>query len=491
MYSLPGTRSSRLSSLLGVAAALCFQTVVAQEAAAPGSTVAAAPASTHALPGTAYEAAVWGMPIVSVDAMREAFFRDAGARYDDVVYWSRPADWKNQTTTPNSSVLYVYFNYNLKDGPVVVDVPAENDVAVFGSLLDAWQVPLADVGHEGSDEGKGGRYLLLPPGFKGQTPAGFIPVQSRTNNGYSLIRVTPRTQSRHDLDKANAWIRTLRVTPLHSASDGAPQRFVNMDGKLFDGIVRFDDTYFARLSRMVSEEPPLPGDADAYASLRALGIEPGKPFAPDLSTRTLLRNAAQAAHASFRQTLLAGQQRWWPDSQWGTSASVRMGVKTHFTFGEGQHLDTDMRAAVYFLAYAPPLKLGKASFYLTSWRDEHGRIFDGSRHYRLHVPPNVPAREFWAVDVYDSETCGFIRRAPRVGADSYDNALRRNADGSVDLDFGPQPPAGNAANWIYTQPGKAWFAAFRFYGPEPAVFDKSWTLPDIVRQSARGGAQEP
>lgn len=103
----------------------------------------------------AAEAAVWGMPIVSVDAMREAFFRDAGAAYNDIVFWSRPADWKNQTTTPNSSSLYVYFNFNLKDGPVALDLPAAEGAGIFGSVLDAWQVPLADVGPAGEDEGKG------------------------------------------------------------------------------------------------------------------------------------------------------------------------------------------------------------------------------------------------------------------------------------------------------------------------------------------------
>ena len=470
-----------LSSLLVVAAACYFQAAVAQEAVVPDST-AAATGSKDALRNAAFDAAVWSMPIVSFDAMREAFFRDAGARYGDVVYWSRPADWKNQTTTPNSTALYVYFNYNLKDGPVVVDIPPENHVAVFGSLLDAWQVPLADVGREGSDEGKGGKYVLLPPGFSGDAPAGYIPLHSRTNNGYSLIRVTPKTLSPDDLDKASAWIRTLRVAPLRDTSGGAPQRFIRTDGKLFDGIVRFDDTYFARLARMVSEEAPLPGDADVYLRLRELGIEPGKPFAPDLPMRAMLRDAAQGAYGSFRQTLLGGQQAWWPGSQWGSSTAVRMGVKTHFTFGDGPQRNERLRGAVYFLGYAPPLKLGKATFYLTSWRDDHGQVYDGSRHYRLHVPPNVPAHEFWAVDVYDSETCAFIRKAPRVGVDSYDKALRRNADGSVDIDFGPRPPSGKAANWIYTAPGRPWFAAFRFYGPEPAVFDKSWTLPDILQQ---------
>src|SRR5689334_24473242 len=71
----------------------------------------------------AVEAAIWGMPIVSVDAMRQAFLRDAGAEYNDVVYWSRQADWKVQITTPNASSWYVYIPINTQDGPIVVDIP--------------------------------------------------------------------------------------------------------------------------------------------------------------------------------------------------------------------------------------------------------------------------------------------------------------------------------------------------------------------------------
>jgi len=136
----------------------------------------------------AVEAAIWGMPIVSVDAMRQAYFRGAKANYNDVVFWSKPSDWKNQTTTPNTSTHYVYFNFNTKEGPVVVEIPPAAEAGLFGSLLDAWQVPLADVGPEGEDQGKGGKYLLLPPDFKGETPAGYIIVRAQTYNGYALFR---------------------------------------------------------------------------------------------------------------------------------------------------------------------------------------------------------------------------------------------------------------------------------------------------------------
>ena len=88
----------------------------------------------------AVEAAIWGMPIVSVDAMRQAFF-SVGAKYGDFVYLSKPADWKFQVTTPNSSSLYVYFNFNTKEGPIVLDFPPTVGAGLFGSILDAWQVP--------------------------------------------------------------------------------------------------------------------------------------------------------------------------------------------------------------------------------------------------------------------------------------------------------------------------------------------------------------
>jgi hypothetical protein len=116
------------------------------------------------------------MPIVSVDAMRQGFF-GVGAKYGDIAYLSKPADWKLQLTTPNSSSLYVYFNFNLKDGPVILDFPAAVGAGLFGSIMDAWQAPLADVGPAGEDQGKGGKYLLLPPDFQGESPAGYFPVR--------------------------------------------------------------------------------------------------------------------------------------------------------------------------------------------------------------------------------------------------------------------------------------------------------------------------
>src|SRR5215831_6805332 len=208
----------------------------------------------RALQRRAVEAAIWGMPIVSVDAMRRAFF-STGAKYGDVVYLSKPADWQFQVTTPNSSSLYCYLNYSVKDGPVVLDFPAAVGAGLFGSILDAWQVPLADVGPEGEDQGKGGKYLLLGPDFKGEPPPGYFALRSTTYSGYAAFRAIPKTRSDEDVVKALALIKQLRLYPFSQSATSTAPRYIDIAGRLFDGTARMDDTLFDSLARMLNEEP--------------------------------------------------------------------------------------------------------------------------------------------------------------------------------------------------------------------------------------------
>ena len=224
----------------------------------------------------AIDAAIWGMPIVSVQAMRQAFFRDAKAKYNDMVFWPKPADWKNQTTTPNRAVRYGYVNFNTKEAPVVVEIPPALEAGLFGTLLDAWQVPQTDVGPEGEDPGKGGKYLLLPPYFGGNPPAGYTIVRAQTYNGYALFRAIPKSSSEVDVNNAIALVKKLRLYPLADANHPPEQRFVDMAGKLFDGIVRFDESFYASLAQMINEEPVLTRDRAMMGLLLPLGIEKGK-----------------------------------------------------------------------------------------------------------------------------------------------------------------------------------------------------------------------
>jgi hypothetical protein len=424
----------------------------------------------------AVEAAIWGMPLVSVNAMRQAFFRDAGAKYGDIVYFSKPSDWKFQFTTPNASTRYVYFNFNLRDGAYVLDIPPTVGAGLFGSLIDAWEVPLADVGPAGEDQGKGGKYLLLPPNYKAAVPSGCMPLHFATFNGYALLRSIPASTADADVSMALDLVKQLRLYPLAKAAKPPEQRFIDMAGKLLDGAVRFDASFFESLAHMVHEEPVFPRDLAAMGQLASLGIEKGTEFKADPARRAILARAAEDAHQGFMAGVRGGEP-WWPGTHW--NMIEKHGAKTGFTFQTEDALYVDERGTVFFFAFAAPKKLGAATFYVVGGNDSKGQILEGQKNYWLHVPPNVPAKQYWAVTVYDLDTACLIRNMPVPGLDSYNQKMKRNGDGSVDIYFGPNAPAGQQENWVATAPGKPWISVFRFYGPEKAVFEKTWKLGDI------------
>lgn len=436
--------------------------------------------NNHTIERRAIEAAIWGMPIVSVDAMREAFFRDARANYNDIVFWSKPANWKNQTTTPNVSSRYVYFNFNTKEGPVVLEVPPLAKAGLLGTLIDAWQAPLIDIGPEGEDQGKGGKYLLLPPDFTSEVPHGYISVRSETYNGFGLFRSIPKGSSEVDAANATALVKRMRLYPLARASKPPEQRFVDMADKLFDGIAAMDESFYTRLARMVNEEAVLPRDWETMNMLRSLGIEKGKQFKPDAQTRAVLKEAIGEAHAWFMDGVARSGERYWLGREWNTPVDA-VTVKTGFTFVTDEFIDVDARGKLFFCGYGSTTKLGAASFAVKATSDGAGDPLRGEYSYRLHVPRDVPARQFWSMTLYDLETCSFIREMPRAGVNSSDAELQQNADGSLDIYFGPTPPAGQEPNWVATRLGRTWFALFRVYGPEKPLLDKTWKLPDIEK----------
>jgi hypothetical protein len=139
-----------------------------------------------------------------------------------------------------------------------------------------------------------------------------------------------------------------------------------------------------------------------------------------------------------------------------------------------------MRAALVCRSFVCPTdKLGTGSFYFGTFHDHSGNPLEGHKNYRLSVAANVPVSQFWSITMYNLRTSSFFLNAERITLGSLDTGLRKNADGTVDVYFGPTPRAGQEANWLYTKPGEKWFPWFRAYGPEKAIFDKSWRLPDI------------
>jgi len=119
--------------------------------------------------------------------------------------------------------------------------------------------------------------------------------------------------------------------------------------------------------------------------------------------------------------------------------------------------------------------VGAGSQYAMSNVDKDSNYLDGAKTYKLNIPANVPAKDFWSIVVYDPQTRSQLQTGqPFPGRNNQRHKLDVNKDGSVDLYFAPQAPKGNEANWIQTVPGKGWFAALRLYGPLEPWFDKTW-----------------
>jgi hypothetical protein len=206
----------------------------------------------------AIDAAIWGMPIVSFDALRQAYFRDAKAEYNDIIWWPKGSGSKNQSLTPNTTVRYMYIFINTKQhGPIVVDLPDGNASGSFyATFEDAWQVPLLDVGMDG----KGGKYLVLPPDYADVVPTGYIPVRPKTYNTMLPPRLIVASMSSDDVAAADALVGQVRVYPLSKVNDPPKQRLIDMTDTLYGGLVRYDASLYTSLARMLNEEPVQPRD---------------------------------------------------------------------------------------------------------------------------------------------------------------------------------------------------------------------------------------
>jgi hypothetical protein len=208
----------------------------------------------------AVEAVIWGMPAVNYERMLQAAI-DNGAKLNQVVYWSKPVNWKNQTLTPNPDTIYLNPFYDTTAGPVVVEIPpADADHVIVGSFDVAWQNALADVGPAGADKGKGAKYLITPPGYTEKAPDGYIFLPSETYRGFVILRSNFKSRSDADIQSAVEHGKRVKVYPLGGNPDSTV--FVDAYDKPFDATIPYDATFFDLLDRFVQAEPWLTRQGD-------------------------------------------------------------------------------------------------------------------------------------------------------------------------------------------------------------------------------------
>ena len=430
----------------------------------------------------AIEAMIWGMPAVNFELMYQAMVRETKGSYNQIVYWSRLPDWKNQTLTPNPDSIYLMPFINTKDAdPVVIEIPPADEGSINGTIMDGWQMPLEDVGPAGVDKGKGGKYLVLPPDYNGKAPDGYIVLPSVTYQGYALLRSILESGSDTDIAKAATYGRRIKVYPLSQAANPPPTTFVDAIDVVYDATIPYDARFFLSLDRFVQAEPWLTRDKAMIDQLRSVGIEKGKPFNPDRATQAILNSAAVEARAVFESRYEKLFHPFFETSRWAFPALPDYIKAAPNGYTDPDNYPIDSRGLVFTFAFFSPKHLGEGQFYLMTIKDKDGDNFDGGKTYRLTVPANAPVRLYWSATVYDRATHALIRGQSRASRSSQNVGLQKNADGSVDVYFGPKAPNGKEANWVPTDPARKFELLFRLYGPEKEFFEKKWVLPDVEK----------
>lgn len=429
----------------------------------------------------AFEAVLWGMPAVAIYRFRAAAMEDLEMKDNDIITYSETAKPNLEAITANSSTPYIAAYSDLQRGPVVLEVPeAGAEGSLYGQVVDAWQFTIADVGPGGLDQGKASKYLFTPPGFSEPVPEGYIHVPSPNYRIALAFRsiVAPGKTQRDAFDYA----QKLRLYYLSEAENPPEQKFVDPVDERYATIPFFDERHFDDIHSIVSVEPIRPIDKHMTGLLASLGIEKGKPFKPDATTKRAMRQAAIDAwyYLQAKFDSLPEEERFWPDRHY--YPLMLADDNRTFTYEYDDKIDVDARAMQYlWCTYVPKvLSDNPSTQYAVALADSTGELLKAGRTYRVTVPAKMPVKQFWALTVYDHATYGFIYTdSKRTTLSSYDlDNLIKNADGSVTLYVGAEAPDGLKSNWIPTA-GKRPMPTFRFYGPTDDLNNRTFKMPDF------------
>jgi hypothetical protein len=424
----------------------------------------------------ALQAYLLAIPIVNQVGMRDTLRKYGPVNQTDVI-WEELVDSRTIELTANDNTVYSFIWLDTKKGPLVVEVPP----MVLGLIDDFWYRWVADVGITGPDEGKGGKYLVLPPGYKGEVPEGYFVVRPSTYGSWMpfrsfLVDGSPKPG-------VESVKKHLKIYQLSDAANPPAMKFVNASGVPETYVAPGDYSFWGLLNQAIQEEPSAGSDPTTLGLFASIGIQKGKPFNPDARMKKILTDAADIGAVTARAIAFRIRDKdafFYPNSHWrlpffgGYKFEVAPGVA-----------NLDGAAFFYYFAtgVTPAMAekmVGKGSQYPWTAQDADGNPFEGGKNYRLHLPPNIPVKDFWSVIVYDNQTRSMVQTDQRFPSLSSQNKkLLVNADGSVDVYFGPKPPAGKENNWVQTIPGKGWFMILRLYGPLEPWFDQTWRPGEI------------
>lgn len=424
----------------------------------------------------ASQAYIWSMPLVGFatwrDRQGEAF--DVENLTDFVVLESLKE--KRGVVTGNLTTPYIINFSNLSDGPIQIEYPAGQTA---GGALDFWQRPVFDLGLTGPDEGNGATYVIVGPD---DDPSqyeedGVYVFQSATNNLFIGLRLLDPDPSYFD-----TFVSQYKMGPV--GGDIGTSNFIRGKDVEWSGTVPRGLDYWRTLSEIVNEEPVREVDKPWMGMLEPLGVAKGRPFDPDDRQSAILAKGVSMGELMLRNLQVNPRyaESWWPDTSWYKSFDFHIEQETD----DIQQID--QRGTWFYEAVTSTKGMvnptpGAGQVYMTTKRDNNGDLLRADRNYKLHVPADVPVKQFWALTLYSENT-----RRPYdndgtevkdVSLDSRMDQLQYNDDGSIDLYVGVDAPEGMESNYLKTVGDDGWFVYFRLYAPEQAFFDKTFKLDDF------------
>ena len=430
----------------------------------------------------AFEATLWFQPANSYEQFRKAFFSLPNMSNNVVASYSNPIGQNTQAITGNTVTNYIVAFSDLKDGPVVLEIPAKNEKAsLYGQVVDAWQFTIADVGPNGQDKGNGGKYLFIPPGYSGEIPDGVFPIQSSTYKFGLVFRSVqgPKGSKKY----AYEYTKLINMYPMDMIGNPPEPKNIDPSDNIIPTLPIYDYDLIEVMHTFINYEPVKEHDKIMLGMISSLGIEKNKPLAVDKALIPSIKRGIQDAFFYMQELTEKRHKKklYWEDRHW--SFVMIPDEKDQFDFILETKIDIDNRAASwnFFTFYPTTLNMNNlGTVYLAPIQDSLGNDLVAGATYKLTVQKDVPVNQFWSLTLYDSNTYSFIiNPQDKHGLSSLDD-LVQNSDGTYDIYIGPKSPTGKEKNWLPTMNKKP-YLWFRFYSPKESFYNKSFKLNDLER----------